>query len=150
LNEKGLLKATPGNVIDYDIMEEDILDICKLYEVEEIGYDPHNAIRTIIKFQEEGLVCAEVRQNFTMLSDPTKEIQKLVMSKKDEIAHDGHEVMRWNVGNTEIITDKNENIRPIKGPKTERIDGMVALINAMARAMLHVDTKSVYEERGVR
>jgi phage terminase large subunit-like protein len=77
-----------------------------------------------------------------------KEIEQLVMGKK--LIHSGHPVLRWNVGNVQVKVDENENIRPVKGKGTERIDGLVAMINAMARAILHEDTTSVYETRGVR
>jgi phage terminase large subunit-like protein len=64
--------------------------------------------------------------------------------------HSGHPILRWNIGNVEIKMDENENIRPVKGKGKERIDGLVAMINAMARAILQEDNTSVYEERGVR
>jgi len=72
----------------------------------------------------------------------------LVMGKK--LIHSGHPVLRWCVGNVQVKIDENENVRPVKGKGTERIDGLVAMVNAMARAMLREDMTSVYESRGVR
>lgn len=76
----------------------------------------------------------EIRQGFRSMSPAMKEIEQLVRGKK--LLHNGHPVLRWNVGNVEVKTDENENIRPVKGKGIERIDGLVAMINAMARAML--------------
>lgn len=145
--QKGYLKTTPGNVIDYDFIEKEIVSMRDRYDIQEIGYDPWNAMQTAVNLEDEGLTMVEVRQGFKSMSAPMKEIERLTMGKK--LKHSGHPVLRWNVGNVQVKMDENENIRPVKGKGTERIDGLVAMINAMARAMLHEDTTSVYETRGV-
>ena len=133
--KQGFLEATPGNVIDYKFIEKKILELAEIFDIQQVGYDPYNAMQTAINLQDKGLVMVEVRQGFLSMSPPMKEIQQLVMSKK--IRHNGHPILRWNVGNVAIKTDENENIRPVKNKSTERIDGLVALVNAMARAMLY-------------
>ena len=95
----------------------------------------------------DGMVPVEVRQGYKSMSPPMKEIEQLTMGKK--IKHNGHPILRWNIGNVEVKIDENENIRPVKGKGTERIDGLVAMINAMNRAMIQEDHESVYESRGV-
>ena len=77
---------------------------------------------------------AEVRQGYKSMSPAMKEVEQLAKGRK--IIHNGHPILSWNVGNVEVKMDENENVRPVKGPKIERIDGLVATINAMARAML--------------
>jgi len=141
------LKTTPGDAIDYDFIEHEILKAKDLYDIKEIGYDPWNAMQTAIRLEDEGLVVAEVRQGYKSMSPPMKEIEQLARSKK--IIHTGHPILRWNVGNVEIKMDENENIRPVKGKGIERIDGLVAMINAMSRAMLAEDNSSVYDGRGI-
>ena len=133
--KQGFLEATPGNVIDYKFIEKKILELAEIFDIQQVGYDPYNAMQTAINLQDKGLVMVEVRQGFLSMSPPMKEVQQLVMSKK--IRHNGHPILRWNVGNVAIKTDENENIRPVKNKSTERIDGLVALVNAMARAMLY-------------
>ncbi len=145
--QKGYLQTTPGNVIDYTFIEQEILQYADTYDIKEIGYDPWNAMQTAIKMEDEGLTMVEVRQGARSMSPAMKELEQLTRGKK--LQHSGHPVLRWNVGNAEVKTDENENIRPIKGPKTERIDGLVATINAMARAMLQEDNSSIYEQRGL-
>ena len=143
----GHLKTTPGNVIDYGFIEHEVLALRDMYDIREIGYDPWQAMQTAVNLGDEGLAMVEVRQGYKSMSPPMKEIEQLVRGKK--IIHGGHPVLRWNVGNVVTKVDENENIRPVKDRKTERIDGLVAMINAMARAMLHTDATSVYEERGI-
>lgn len=62
----------------------------------------------------------------------------------------GNPVLRWMFNNLTVKTDENENVRPVKDKSTGRIDGIVALVIALARAVLHEDESvSVYEERGL-
>ena len=145
--QQGYLKTTSGNVIDYDFIEKEILDSADLYNIQEIGYDPWNAMQTAIRMEEKGLAMVEVRQGYKSMSEPMKEIEQLSMGKK--LVHGGNPVLRWNVGNTITKINENDDIRPVKGKGIERIDGVVGAINAMARAIVNEDTTSIYETRGV-
>ena len=129
----GYLHLTPGNVIDYDFIEQQIYDLLNDYNVVQIGYDPWNAMQTAIHLQDQGANMLEVRQGYRSMSPAMKEIEQLVRGQK--LIHDGHPVLRWNVSNVEVKMDENENIRPVKGKGIERIDGLVAMINAMFCAM---------------
>lgn len=145
---EGYIKTTPGNVIDYDFIEAEIISLRDRYPILEIGYDPWNAVQTAIKLTDAGLTMAEVRQGYKTMSPAMKELEKLIEGR--ELDHGNNPVADWMFGNLEVKQDENENVRPVKGKKTERIDGIVALINALARAILHEDKRSVYETRGVR
>lgn len=73
--------------------------------------------------------------------------RKLVLEKK--IAHSGNEPLRWMMDNIFVRTDPAGNIKPDKEKSTERIDGAVALIMALDRALRNKDTQSVYNSRGI-
>lgn len=95
-----------------------------------------------------GLEMVEMRQGAKTLSPPTKELEKLIRGQ--QIEHGGSPVMRWMINNVTVKSDENENIRPVKMKGTKRIDGVVALIMALGRAMMQEKAKtSVYEERGL-
>jgi phage terminase large subunit-like protein len=83
------------------------------------------------------------------MSPPTKELMKLTLEEK--IAHGGHPVLRWMMENIFIRTDPAGNIKPDKEKSTERIDGAVALIMALDRAICCGSDMgaSVYDERGL-
>jgi phage terminase large subunit-like protein len=81
------------------------------------------------------------------MSPPTKELMKLTLEGK--IAHGGHEVLRWMADNVFVRTDPAGNIKLDKEKSTERIDGMVALVMALSRALISKPTDSVYNERGI-
>ena len=146
-HEQGFLKTTPGNVIDYAFIEKEIVSLAGKFRIEEIGYDSWNATQTAIRLQDEGLVMVETRQGYKTMSPAMKEIEQLTIGKK--IQHDGNPVLRWNVNNVQVKINENDDIRPVKDAKYEKIDGLVATINAMARAMRHEDNISVYAHRGV-
>lgn len=146
--KNGLIKTTPGNVIDYGFIREEIKRARDRYDIKEIGFDPWNANQIALDLTDDGLTMAEVRQGFKTMSPAMKELQKLLVGK--ELEHGGNPVLRWMFGNMAVKTDENENIRPVKDKSTERIDGIVALINSLARAILHKDNTPVYEKRGMR
>lgn len=145
---EGLIYPTPGNVIDYQFIRKTIKDLAGVYDIQEIGFDPWNATQTSLELTDDGLKMVPVPQNIKNLSDPTKEFEKLVVAQR--LIHGGNPVLRWMVDNTVVRMDENDNIAPAKKKSTGRIDGVAAVITAMARAILHEDNRSIFEKRGVR
>ena len=72
-------------------------------------------------------------QGYKSLSPPTKELLKLVLSQK--LRHGGNPVLRWMADNLVVETDAAESVKPNKKKSRERIDGMVALIMGLDRAI---------------
>jgi phage terminase large subunit-like protein len=146
--DRGFIRTTPGNVIDYAFIRKAIVELRDQYDIREIGFDPWNATQTSLELTDDGLTCIPLRQTYETFSEPMKTAQALVKGQK--LHHGGHPILRWNVGNLEVKTDPNANIRPIKTDRTERVDGAFAAFNALNRALLHVPKKpSVYETRGI-
>ena len=83
------------------------------------------------------------------MGSPTKELMKLTLEKK--ISHGGHPVMRWMADNIFIRTDPAGNIKADKEKSTEKIDGVIALIMALDRAIRCGNdlSESIYDTRGV-
>lgn len=128
--QNGYLKTTPGNVVNYDFMEKEIIKLSRIHRIQAIGFDPWNAMQTAIHLSDEGLTMVEIGQGIKSMSPPMKELEQII--KGGKIRHDGHPVLRWNIDNVEVRIDENENIKPVKGKSIERIDGLVATVNAMA------------------
>jgi phage terminase large subunit-like protein len=74
---------------------------------------------------------------------------RLTLEKK--IAHGGQPVLRWMMDNIYICTDPAGNIKPDKAKSTEKIDGVVATIMGLDRAIRNGggDGDSVYDNRGL-
>ena len=146
---QGYIRTTPGNVVDYRRIEADIKNIASEFVVREIAYDRYNATQIILNLMDEGLTMVPFGQGFKDMSPPTKEIFTLVL--KNKIIHNMHPVLRWNFDNVCVETDAAENIKPSKKHSTERIDGAVASVMALDRAIrnMNTNTSSVYDERGI-
>jgi phage terminase large subunit-like protein len=131
---QGFIQATPGNVVDYGAIEERIRQDSALFDVREIAYDPWNATHIALRLQEEGAAMVEFRQGFRSMAAPTRELEKLIVSKT--LAHGGNPVTRWMASNVAVAQDPAGNLKPAKDKSTERIDGIVAIVMALGRAMV--------------
>ncbi len=146
---QGVLKATEGNVIHYGFIEKFIDELGKKYNIKGICFDRWGAVQMSQNLEVLGFEVIAFGQGFKDMSPPTKELMKLVLEKR--IAHGGHPVLRWMMDNIFIRTDPAGNIKPDKEKSTEKIDGAVALIMALDRAirMGNDDGSSVYDSRGI-
>jgi phage terminase large subunit-like protein len=148
-NQKYLF-TTEGNVVHYGFIEKFIENLGERYNIREIAYDRWSAAQVVQNLEGAGLTMVPFGQGFKSMSAPTNELMRLTMSRK--IAHGGHPVLRWNVDNLFIRTDPAGNIKPDKAKSTEKIDGAVAMIMALGRAVVGggtPQTASVYDSRGL-
>jgi len=138
--KQGLIYTTPGNVIDYDFIEQQIFEDAKKYQILEVAYDPWKAQEIVNHLSEADFTMVPINQRFSGMAMPTDTFERKVLAK--EIAHDGNPIMRWMISCTEVKSDRQGNIMPMK-PRREatgkRIDGVVASIMALGRAVLLYD-----------
>lgn len=144
----GYLTATPGNVIDYEFLKSYINKMARQYNIEEIAFDPWNSSQIAVDLQNDGHKLVEVRQGYKSLSEATKELEALVLSKR--LIHGDHPVLTWNMDNLVVTTDPAGNIKPDKAKATQKIDGAVAMITGLSRAILSKQGGSIYNVRGIR
>ena len=146
---QGVLLTTEGNVVHYGFIEQFIEKLGERYNIREIAFDRWGAVQMVQNLEGMGFTVVPFGQGFKDMSPPTKELMKLVLEEK--IAHGGQPVLRWMMDNIFIRTDPAGNIKPDKEKSTEKIDGAVATIMALDRAIrCGNDTQaSVYDERGI-
>ena len=132
--EKGWLSVTPGAVVDYNFVEQWILDFVNDYELNVIlfCYDPYGATQFAQNMANHGMVVVEVRQGFQTLSEPTKDFRDFVYQQK--ISHIGDKTLSWAVGNAVVDMAANESIKLSKSKSRERIDPIAAIITAFVQA----------------
>ena len=145
--KQGFIEATEGNVIDYAFIQAKIKELSSLYRIQDIGFDPWNATSLVNDLMEDGAKMVEVRQGYASLTAPSKELEKLVVSRK--LFHGGNPVLTWCAANVVVQQDPAGNLKPSKEKSTERIDGIIALVIALSRATAGDDTSNVYDERGL-
>ena len=146
---QGLVMTTEGNVVHYGYIEKFIESLGEKYNIREIAFDRWGATQMVQNLEGMGFTVVPFGQGYKDMSPPTKELMKLVLEKK--IAHGGHPVLRWMMDNIYIQTDPAGNIKADKKKSTEKIDGAVATIMAMDRALKcgNQNVGSVYDVRGI-
>ena len=141
----GRLTATPGNVIDFGWVEAELLGLASRFAVEAVAFDPFQATQLSTRMLAEGLPMIEVRPTVLNFSEPMKILEALVLQGK--LRHDGDPVLAWMASNVVAHLDAKDNIYPRKERPEQKIDGIVALIMALARALLpQASTVSVYDQ----
>ncbi len=145
--KSGYLCTTSGNVIDFAVIMDDLRDFASAFHLLEIPYDPWQATQMATTLLAEGLPMVELRPTVANYSAAMKEVESLVLIQK--LAHGGCPVLTWMASNVVAKLDQKDNVYPCKEAPQNKIDGMVALISAMARAMTRQETSSVYESRGM-
>jgi phage terminase large subunit-like protein len=148
-HKQGHILTTEGNVVHYGFIESFIEELGLRYNIKEIAFDRWGAVQMAQNLEGLGFTLVRFGQGFKDMSPPTKELMKLTMEQK--IAHGGHPVLRWMMDNIPVRTDTAGNIKPDKEKSTERIDGAVATIMALDRAIRcgGDNTGSVYDTRGI-
>lgn len=130
----GFLTTTPGDVLDFQVIEDDLIALSSAHEVAEIAYDPWQATQLAQRMAANGATMMEFRNTVANFSAPMKELDALVRSGR--FHHDGNPAMTWMVSNVVCHTDAKENIYPRKERPENKIDGVIAALTALARAMV--------------
>jgi phage terminase large subunit-like protein len=133
----GALTITDGEIIDFNRIKDDILDLCSRFEVVECAYDPFQATMLVTELMTEGVPVVEMRPTVLNFSEPMKTLDGLIRARR--IRHDGDPVMTWMVSNVVAKEDAKENVFPRKDRPENKIDGVVALLMALGRAMTGSD-----------
>nr|WP_301282794.1 terminase TerL endonuclease subunit [Streptococcus gallinaceus] len=147
--KQGHLMTTEGNVVHYGFIEQFIEKLGEQFNIREIAFDRWGAVQMVQNLEGMGFTVVPFGQGFKDMSPPTKELMKLTLEEK--LVHGGHPVLRWNMDNIFIRTDPAGNIKADKEKSTEKIDGAIATIMVLDRAIRcgNVNTESVYDSRGV-
>jgi len=146
---QGFLQTTEGNVVHYGYIEKFIESLGERYHIREIAFDRWGAVQMVQNLEGMGFTVVPFGQGFKDMSPPTKELMKLTLEQR--IAHGGQPVLRWMMDNIFIKTDPAGNIKPDKEKSTEKIDGVVATVMALDRAIRcgNDSGESVYDGRGI-
>ena len=145
--KRGFIQTTEGNVVHYGFIERFICELGERYDIREIAHDRWNATMMVQTLEDDGFTMVPFGQGFKDMSPPTKELMRLVLEHR--LCHGGHPVLRWNMDNAFVRTDPAGNLKLDKEKSTEKVDGAVALVMALDRAMKNQGGDSVYNHRGL-
>lgn len=145
--DEGWIQVTEGDVIDYQVIRRAVNDLADLYDVREVAIDPWNATQIAVDLTGDGHRVEYVRTGFASISAASKEFEKLVRGQ--QLEHPANPVLDWMVGNVAAEEDASGNIKPSKRRSGEKIDGVVASVIALARAIRDATKSSKYEAKGL-
>ncbi|MDW5376830.1 terminase TerL endonuclease subunit [Halomonas sp. HP20-15] len=130
------MAATEGSEVDYREILETAKEVHSVTPALESPIDPHGAANLSHQLEDEGLCPISITQNYTNMSDPMKELEAAIIAGR--FHHDGNPIMTWCISNVvgKHLPGNDDVVRPIKQGSHNKIDGAVALIMAIGRAML--------------
>lgn len=139
--DEGWITTTPGNVADYGQIRDDIVNDFLFFGLESAAYDRNwnsshivqeieSELDPVFREDEYKSRMTPFGQGFVSMNAPTKEFERLAMQGK--IRHGGNPVLRWMLRNVELRTDPAGNIKVDKAKSAEKVDGIVAAIEALA------------------
>lgn len=141
--ETGVLRVHPGEIVDYNDVQNYIENSIKQYNTVAVGGDPHNAHRIINDLDDKGHTVHSISQSIAGLNAAGKETERLIFENK--LWHEGNPFIDWQVENAEVYVDVNDNIKVRKGDDPNaKIDSVIALICAMSMAAGQIDTQKKF------
>jgi phage terminase large subunit-like protein len=141
---EGLLTATEGNVTDFAFIKRDVLNLAAQYNIREIGFDRTFGGEIVQDLMAENLAMVQVGQGHLSMAAPTAEVERLVLGGL--LHHGGHPILRWMAANVSVAQDAAGNLKPDKAKSSDKIDGISALCNALARQLVApVAAGSIYD-----
>jgi phage terminase large subunit-like protein len=143
---QGAVKLTDGDVIDPNVIEADILEDARRFQLVSAAYDTWNATQMALNLRAQGVDMHEFTQTPRNFNEPTKTFEALL--KGGKLIHGDNPVLNWMASNVAVITDRNANVRPVKpehqSPK--KVDGIVAAVMALGRAITTAAPGASYYE----
>src|SRR4029077_3087489 len=152
------LIITPGNETDFGMIEQDVMDLCKRFNVLSMAYDPWGSTQLAQRLREgcpdakgnptgPRVPTVEFRSNTQNFSEPTKELDAAMQAGR--LQHPNNGPLTWCIGNVVGHYDARSNVYPRKARPENKIDAAVALIMAIARCLQAKPRASIYETRGL-
>lgn len=148
--EQGWLSVCPGRVIDEDWFLAKTFQFLDNYNVKCIAYDPWGMWNMLQKFGRYQEFLMEYQQSIRYMSVPTKWFESAVLKVELNFMH--NPILRWNMKNVVIYTDPNANIKLDKARSRNKIDGVVACVDAVG-GWLNLTagkTNEIYVSHGLR
>ncbi len=128
--QAGHIQLSEGDIIDFEQIERYIFELAESFRIAKIIYDPFQATQFATRMSKAGFPMIELGATVKNFSEPMKTLDALI--SKRVLRHDGNPVLRWMAGNVVAKEDLKGNIFPRKAHADAHIDGIVALIMAVA------------------
>lgn len=139
---QGYVSVTDGDLTDFDVVADDLRQLCRDFDVQEIAFDPALSMYFAGKLIEEGLPLVEISQRAMFFTQPLLQVENMVL--EGLLRHDANPVMAWMVSNLVIKVSKFNGLRqPTKERPENKIDGPIAMLMALGRALATTESDVV-------
>ena len=133
---QGYVHVSDGDLTNFDQVGDDLRALCRTADVQEIAFDPALSMYFAGKLIEEGLPLVEITQRAVFFTPALLQVENLVLEHK--LRHDANPVMTWMVSNLVVKVSKFNELRaPTKERPENKIDGPMAMLMALGRALAH-------------
>jgi phage terminase large subunit-like protein len=135
LAANNMVKFTNGNVVDYNYIINDMLDMYRIARIVNVFYDPYNAPMFVQLLKSARIPTEPFSQTIGSFNRPTKHLQREILSNNVRFVK--NDLIVSNFNDVIIKKDLNENEKPFKSDEyNTKIDGVIASIEALAAWML--------------
>lgn len=142
--EQGWLTLTEGNATKFAAIQDYIIEANDKYVIKEAGYDPWSAEQMAQNLQDRhGVFMVKMQQIMSVLAGPSKRFETVI--NEHHMAHGGNPILRRQAQYVCCEEDHNANFRPIKvkAKSFHRIDGIIACVMALGRAMSMAEARII-------
>jgi phage terminase large subunit-like protein len=146
----GYLAVTPGDAVDYAFVKKQVLEDASRFALQDMNVDRlFQGYQLSQELADEGITVFGMGQGFLSMAIPMKEFERRLLARK--LNHGGNSILRWMAANVAVRQDPAGNLKPDKAASEGRIDGIVALVMALDRAMRNEagGGESPYESQGL-
>ncbi|TIE21000.1 terminase large subunit [Stenotrophomonas maltophilia] len=125
----GLLEQTGGEVTDYAVIEQAVLDVHERFNLQSLAFDRWNATEMVSRLVTAEVPLVEFIQGTKSYHPAMVELERAYIAKR--LVHDGDPVLAWCAANLVARKDVNLNMAPDKRRSADKIDDMTALLMAL-------------------
>lgn len=140
---QGFMTLCGEKRVDMTFIAQSVLNEMKNYTIDFVAYDSWKSNIITEAFKQAGIECRAIRQYYQQLSPASNMLAELIDTQ--QIEHDGNPVQTWCVGNVVVDRDPNGNIKPNKAKSSEKIDGVAAVVDALAGYQMQPEKKIITE-----
>jgi phage terminase large subunit-like protein len=141
----GHVISTEGNATDFDVIAEDLRSYCGLFQVREVPFDPALSRYFATKLVAEGLPLVEIRQAPLFFTQPLTHVENLVLESNLRVQ--ANPAFTWMMSNVEVTISKITGLKhPTKSRDENKIDGPVAMLLGLGRAMVGDDSQIIGDD----
>lgn len=126
------ITLTPGEVVDFDLIEREIAELAERYAPQEVLYDSYQTGQLVQHLMERGIPMVKFAATAQFLSQPMKDAA--IYMANGRIRHDGNPVMHWMMSNIVGRPVGLDKVYPSKEFAANKIDGPVTMLMALSRA----------------